>query len=320
MITIANKNYITTYFDVLCQLKEDSNKKLDFKYNYPNTMITCPEHKSGEESNPSCGVLIVGDGTTKEGTVHCFACGFVCTFEELILRHLSRGPLRLGIVYDWLQKNFTQEQERVVDIIVDRRRIKNKAVKYIQEEELATYRYTCDYMYERKLTDDIIEDYDIGYQAGYNHGGRKINCITMPVRDFDGNCLWVLRRNLQGGYIIPPNVVKPIYGWYELNKQVVDTLYVCEGVIDCLTLVSWGYNAISLLGLGSNYQASQIKSIPARTIVIALDGDSAGWDATYRLMHSKLLTTKIKSYITLPNNKDINNLTKHEFDILEQNR
>ena len=39
-----------------------------------NIMISCPYHKEGQESKPSCGIQRVSSDRSEAGTVHCFSC------------------------------------------------------------------------------------------------------------------------------------------------------------------------------------------------------------------------------------------------------
>ena len=62
--------------------------------------------------------------------------------------------------------------------------------KEITEEELDKYRYIHPYMYERGLTDEIIERFDIGYD-------RERKEITFPVRDIEGRCVFIAGRSTE---------------------------------------------------------------------------------------------------------------------------
>lgn len=70
------------------------------------------------------------------------------------------------------------------------------------------------------------------------------------------------------------------------TRQVV---FVCEGVIDALTAVQWGWRACAILGAGNagGPLATELTSrYPGRDLVLALDDDPAGQAATARLMAS----------------------------------
>ena len=110
-----------------------------------------------------------------------------------------------------------------------------------------------------------------------------------------------------------PNInPKPIYG---LDYLTGDEAIVCESIINALTCWSYGYQAVALLGTGSEYQIEKLKSLPQRKIILALDGDSAGYKGTKKI-YKALKDFKIVSILKVPEGKDINDLSKEEFEAL----
>ena len=84
--------------------------------------------------------------------------------------------------------------------------------------------------------------------------GYDINtdCITFPVRDKNGNCLFVARRSVNYKYFnYPQTVEKPVYGIYELYqlKKFPKEIYICESMIDCCYLWTFQRYAVALNGL-----------------------------------------------------------------------
>lgn len=285
-----------------------------------NTMICCPFHKDGQEKKPSMGIL------KKDGTCHCFACGWVGSLSELISNVFGYDDFgRYG--EKWLLKNYVSieiENRQDIDLDLSRKKKTNKKkVDYVSEEELDTYRYTHPYWAKRGITDEyIIELFDLGFDA-------KTNCITFPIRDIEGRCLFVARRNVQTKFFnYPKGVEKPLYGLYELlveqdkysdvNIQAYyDEIIVCESMIDALTCWQYGKYAVALNGLGNDLQFKQLRDLPCRTLIIATDNDEAGMKARERI--SKNVKNKIlKQYIFPEGKKDINDLSKEEFDNLTE--
>ena len=89
-------------------------------------------------------------------------------------------------------------------------------------------------------------------------------------------------------------------------------IFICESFFNALTLVKWGYNAIALMGTGSNYQYDLINKLPFRTIRICLDGDLAGRLGTKKLLEHIDKTKIVYSY-NMFEGKDVNDLTEQEF-------
>ena len=46
--------------------------------------IRCPYHKGGREKRPSMGILLEDKGTMEAGTCHCFTCGKVISFSDMV--------------------------------------------------------------------------------------------------------------------------------------------------------------------------------------------------------------------------------------------
>lgn len=308
------QNQLSANNITLLQKIKDSNTDI---------MVSCPFHADGQERRPSAGIR------KDDGLLHCFACGETRSLNEVISYCFGYEDFgKFG--WNWLLKNFTtisKEDRKDVKIDISRKGIAlhnadnkhsitdrdNQSVNYIGESELDKYRYYHPYMYKRKLTDDIIELFDIGYD-------KNTDCITFPVRDINGNCLFVARRSVKTKYFnYPQNAEKPLYGLYELYKTCKDLekieLVICESMLDALTVWVYGGFAIALNGLGSTGQLSQFNKLPCRKLILATDNDSAGRQARQRIklaVRNKILT----EYILPENRKDINELSKSEFENL----
>ncbi len=94
---------------------------------------------------------------------------------------------------NWLKNNFLgevlEERNLVIDLFRDAYP-KNPFYEHISEEELDSYRFVHPYMKTRKLSDKVIEMFDVGYD-------KDTECLTFPVKDINGNCLFIARRNVE---------------------------------------------------------------------------------------------------------------------------
>lgn len=272
-------------------------------------MVQCPYHSNGQEKKPSAGIK------KDTGQFHCFACNESHTLPEVISYCFGWNDV-LGIKgFEWLLKNFaTIAVERRKDINLDLdRHYKNSNIKYVTEQELDSYRYYHPYMYQRKLTNDVIELFDIGYD-------KDTECLTFPQYDIHGNVLFIARRSVNTKYFnYPEKVDKPLYGIYQLNKEyqmhrntTLDEVIICESMLDCLSCWVWGKKALALNGLGSENQFKLLNSLQCRKLILATDNDKRGLEARKRIrknIKNKLVT----EYIFPDNRKDINEMTKEEF-------
>ena len=284
-----------------------------FKDSGQDIMVCCPYHNNGQERRPSAGIR------KSDGKFHCFACNETHDLPEVISYCFGHINDKLGeFGWQWLLKNFStvtinERKDIKLNVSRDVSTIQNSA--YVSEEELERYRYIHPYMYKRKLTDEIIELFDIGYD-------KNTESITFPVKDINGNTLFVARRSVNTKFFnYPPFAIKPLYGLYELsvtNKLTKSTeLIVCESMLDALTCWVYGKPAVALNGLGDEYQFEQLRKLPCRKLILATDNDDAGMSARTKIkaaVRNKLIT----EYLLPTGKKDINELSKEEFDNLKE--
>lgn len=276
-----------------------------------NVMVSCPYHKGGQERRPSAGIH------KDTGTFHCFACGETHSLPEVISFCFGKEDDIVGAFgWTWLLKNFltiSVEDRRPIQLNLDRNR--DKPVQtFVSEEELDSYRQYHPYMWQRKMTPETVEIFDIGYDTA-------TKCLTFPVRDVNGNTLFIARRSVQSKFFNYPNgSVKPVYGLYELYhfaNPFPSAVIVCESMIDAITCWVYGKYAVALNGLGDELQFRQLENLPCRKLILATDNDSAGQKARARLranIRGKLIT----EYILPAGKKDINDLTEEEFNRLPE--
>lgn len=314
MFQIDNIFINAEIYDILMLLKTHLSLKginllQQIKPGRDNIQITCPNHANGQEKRPSCGIRTTSTNGAEVGQVHCFTCGYTVSLPTFISNCFGKQDFG-NYGKKWLLKHFSgidNTTNRKIDLNLNRTNFVKTKNDYVSEEELESYRYTHPYMYKRGLTDEIIEKYDIGYD-------KKTDCITMPIRDEKGRTLFFCRRSVKTKFFnYPEGVEKPIYGIYELPKDCKE-IVVCESVFNALTCVKYGKPAIAMLGTGNNYQFEQIKELPVRRIILGFDGDEAGDKAAERFR--KNVTNKIIHQYEIPRGKDINDLTKEEFDEL----
>lgn len=290
-----------------------------------NIQVCCPIHNQGQERNPSCGIITIKRKDYPAGTFNCFACGAKGSFEYFVSKCFQYEDPAFG--RKWLLDNFVQGdlyERPELPLDFSRPNILEKNIpqfEYISEEELASYRYYHPYMFQRKLTHEVIDKYDVGYQKDFRlvtineDGTRKIwppcECLTFPVKDKYGNCLFVSRRAIYSkNFYLPANMEKPVYGIYELPHGCEDVI-ICESVINALTCVGYGRPAVALFGTGNDHQIKQLNSLPIRHFILALDPDKAGNKGTWKLKYK--LKNKLLTKFIIPQGKDINDLTYDEF-------
>ena len=305
----------------------------------------CPFHNDGKEKKPSFGILLHDQyrngNKYPAGFGHCFTCSFAGSLTTTISKILETKDIRRSGI-DWLKENIPgfEIAEDDFDYLIPKEvsadivnkyainyinSLTNQKPVYVSEQELASYRLTVPYMYERRLTDDIIAKYDVGFDANFRPEGSKnpVPCITFPIRDINGNTVSFCRRSIKGKkFFMPKGIEKPVYGIYELPKNA-KSVVICESCFNCLTAVSYGYNAVALLGTGTESEISQLQRLGANEYVLCLDNDDAGHRGIKKLKKA-LSPIAIVWTVTIPpivdpqtgesKNRDVNDLTKEEFD------
>ena len=321
MIEINNNYIITDVYDILIELRRQLDINGIKRFNKiiktnNNLQTNCPFHKEGQEKKPSFGI------STKNGVGHCFGCGWVGSFSEMVSNLFGYDDFG-NFGNKWLVKNFLSVSvENRPDILSDfegrknenntfhnNRSIDRNNFPIITEQELDSYRYIHPYMYKRKLSDEIIDLFDIGYDS-------KTECITFPIRDINGNTLFIARRSVKTKFFhYPENVEKPVYGLYELSKikPYPNEIIVCESMLDCLYCWTMGKYAVALNGLGNDLQFKQLNSMTCRKFILATDMDEAGLKARNRIKKAlkNKLVTEYKWDINIA--KDINDMNKDYF-------
>lgn len=281
-----------------------------------NVQFSCPSHKNGQEKKPSCGMSLTptykGGRLIPAGTVHCFTCGYTASLPEFISHCF--GKQDAGMFGNrWLKKNYTAltvttRQPVTLNMARGRNVLKTEEKLIIPESVLDSYRYYHDYMYERKLTNEIIDLFDVGYD-------KKTQCITFPVKDLEGDVVFVQTRSVKTKfhhYAAGVNKTDYIYGAYEVLKYYPDAtdVVVCESIINALTLWTIGIPAVALMGVGGGRQYEILASLPFRCYTLALDPDPAGQEAMDKII-ARLKRKKVLFRYIYPDSRDINDLGEH---------
>ena len=308
MVVINDMILDATVQEILTLLQEELRLRgidllKDVRPTGDNIMVTCPIHKGGHETKPSCGIHV------HTGVVHCFTCGYSVSLPEFIGNCLGGGYFQ-GV--SWLQQNFYEvavENRKPIDLNLTRGQLKKEIHTYVPEMVLDQYRYFHPYVRGRKISDEVAIQFDVGWD-------KETNCITFPVRDKDGNCLFVARRAVETKWFnYPAGAHKPIYGLYEwIQAGKPKEVVICESIFNCLTCWSHGIPAFALNGTGSKDQLIELSMLPVRSYVLGLDPDDAGRKGCERIR--KACPNKLLYSLDYKDGRDLNDLENWEFDRL----
>ena len=310
---------------ILDRLIMDVNAKglLYFSNGYKDVngylMVQCPYHKNGQERRPSAQFR------KTDGLFYCFNCKEVHSLPAVISYVLDENGK------SWLLSNFDGSILDGENIVFDLPELETKREEkgYIDKSVLKKYRFTHPYMYERKLTLDVIRKFDIGYDEDFTlvttKNGKTIEkhvgeCITFPNKDEKGNICFIARRAIHTKFFhYPDGAEKIIYGLYEIYREMrkgveITEVYVCESMLDALVIWSWGKYAIALNGTGTKEQYEILKNSDLVYLILATDNDKAGRDAREKFREH--VTNKLIDeidYASYNGCKDINEFNKDQF-------
>lgn len=306
-----------------------------FRNNGNNVQTNCPFHKNGQERKPSFGVNGEIDkchcfacgwvGTIEEMISELYGYQddgkfgkrwLIKRFNTVeietrpnIMEGFNGRKINLpGGVYKSIETTSKGKSGEMGEVIQGNGDEKSGALEErdktviteITEEDLDKYRYIHPYMYERGLTDEIIERFDIGYD-------RERKEITFPVRDIEGRCVFIAGRSVKSKFFrLPKNLDKPVYLGYKFVSGRYKFAYITESFLNCLTCWKYDKPAMAMIGTGNQKQYEILNELPVREYILAFDPDEAGKKATERFR--KNVHGKIIKELVYPDNRDINDL------------
>lgn len=312
MRLIINKKVIETPIAIILdKLKSELHngllKEIGKEVN-DNIPITCPIHKNGKENKPSCFVYCRKDHSDVEyGRVHCFTCGYSANLPTFIGNCFGQAE-EFG--ENWLLNRFGGDTLNEVDYL-EPINLDTPKKTYLDESILNNYMYYHPYMWKRGLSKEVVDKFCIGFD-------KQHNAITFPIWDESNRLVMITSRNVSNKYFyIEEDKDKPVYLLNFINNYKLDKVYVCESQINALTLWTWGIPAIALIGTGSEHQYEILNRSGIRTYILCFDGDEAGDKGRARFLKN-IRKDVFVSYKKIPRGKDVNDLTKTQFEELEE--
>lgn len=308
-IKIRNKLITESVLNMLYQAKRElTNGKLSVidPKRGDNILITCPNsaHKGGKERHPSCQILADENCELEVGFAHCFTCGYNAPFSKVIADLFNESD-EFG--EEWLVERFgntfVEHVDILPEIILTPEREKRQ---YLDESILTEYDFYHPYMWQRKLSKEVVDEFRIGYD-------KQRDAITFPVYDEKHRLVMVTARSVgTKRFWIPEGVDKPVYLLYDVLEKHQDTVFVCESQINSLYLRSvLNVPSVCLFGTGSQKQYDILRKSGIRNYYLMFDGDSAGANGALRFRKNMPRDVFITD-VRLPAGKDVNDLSRDE--------
>lgn len=307
-LIIRNKIINTPLIEIIESIKKDTIYCQEFREMRENIVVACPFHKNGQERHPSCFINSSNDKDIPFGTYHCWSCGASGSLVSFVSKCKNCDTF---IAEEWLCNSFS---DIFADFIEEEPPLEKEKKTYLDMNVLNNFDYSnsvaLDYLInKRHLNKKVIDFFYIGCN-------RNNNSITFPLWDENGNLVGISERNIFTKWFeIPEIYPKPVYLLNAIKKFNYQTVYVAESQINALTLWGWGYPAIAMLGTGSEVQYEKLKKSGVRHFILCFDGDLAGDKALQRFKFH-MDDSVILSYKKIPRGKDVNDMSKDEFDSL----
>ena len=283
-----------------------------------------PDHK---DSNPSFAIR-------ENGVWSCFVCGtgsvfhFVqrmedCSFKEAIA-HVVK-------ITNYDSTATVDRSKNMIDLFNSTpKKIAEPKFKTLEEITLNPSFDNAEFHFDvaqKRVTMDMIKQYDIRYGT---EGYFKDHLIIPIV--MNGKCVSFFARDLAGTAKKPKKypLNAPIGSiLFNFDKaKTKDTVLIVEGILDCLKLLSWGYNAVALLGATLTDQKKYLLLKYFDNVHLCLDNDrkinkdgqvsNPGQKAAMLIADALKHEISVKN-ILLPTGKDPDDCTKEEFEIAYKN-
>lgn len=291
----------------------------------------CPFH---EDSSPSLVVY------THNQSWYCFGCdvgGDVFKFVELIekvpfaeaLQKLSSDTISTRRI---AQPSPIQSAAQSLIELTEEHFTLLTAAAEVYHAAIFAQPKVLEYLARRRIDLDLIRRYRIGYATGDDLAkyfrfrgwdpdiGEDLGLIG-PRGEFfrqrivvpeirDGKAIYLVGRKTQeyqkAKYLGIPGAPKPLYGG-DLVKGARE-VFVVEGPFDWLTLVSWGYASLALMG--SHVKDEMVDLLAdAERIYVVSHYDEAGQRVARQICEK--FEDRAHVVPPLPNAKDVNELASH---------
>lgn len=145
------------------------------------------------------------------------------------------------------------------------------------------------FLTDKGIRPETAESFQVGFYSG---SGFMKNCIAVRLHDVKGLPLGYMGRNLDpetssrfGKWKMPPRLPAKdvLYNFHRIEKQMQNFIVVTECPWSVMRLQQLNIPAVALLGVNLSVMRHSLL-VSAEKIIIMLDGDSAGRNATIKML------------------------------------
>lgn len=300
--TEVAKEYLESYVENITEHSAKGNRKA----------YVCPICGSGTGRNKTGAFTITKDGLKWK----CFACdrggdtldliGYVEDIDDYSAKVTRAGELFNLDIEDSAeyqkQDKTAQNTDTHINIQIDANTQANYATLYSEAHKRIK---ETDYPKKRGLSDEVLEQFHIGYIAEWRHPKAPESVPTSPRLIIPVTQTSYLARDTrenipdsQKTYAKAKVGSSDIFNGRAFIEDLDKPIFIVEGEIDALSIMEVGGVAV---GLGSTSNAKKLLEILEgkkleRPLILALDNDSRGRQAQEEL--KQLLQAKKIPYIT----------------------
>ena len=244
------------------------------------------------------------------GKYHCWSCNSAGSISKLIK---SKGGKELCVEYFSIINDIKETRYFDLNLFKDFENFTEtqylKLPKTFRKIDLTTCKNKSliNFLNNRKNTQDIIDNYNIGYTTWDEEDWSWRDRIVFPSYNSVGDLNYYVGRNFKEtdkrNKYKNCDVDKYSIIVHEDKIQWDADIYLVEGIIDCI----YFNNSISLLGKTINTESElflKLKEKANANIIIVLDGDTTDTEIKkiYKILNIGRLKDKIK-YIRLGSNE-----------------
>lgn len=303
-----------------------------------NYVAICPFHN---DTNPSLSI------NKDKQIFKCFVCNeagnvfsFIHKYKNIpYMNAVKEVADMVGIEFKLNDSKPTKVVNKKIQVLYDI--IKDATLFY--KNNLFTSQSALLYCQNRNLTNDIINNFNIGFSSdqyrvikflqakGYlkediyrsgialdNNGeliDRFANRLIFPISDLNGNIVAfsgrIIEKSDMAKYVNSPETeifVKgnTLYNYYNALPSIKKNkkMYICEGYMDCIALNKIGFNnTIALMGTAFTKEHLKVLKFLGVEIVLVLDGDNPG-NINASKLANELLLLQIDVKV-IPSYKDV---------------
>lgn len=284
---------------------DGTGRRLKVQDGVTQVQVTCPFHKGGWESHPSCTMrtdVRAPELKAAPGVFYCFQCG-----ETGWLAHYVAGWLgseRLGEAwcrqYGWTRDAKATEPPPP------------PPPPNVLGGEVWEGATTSPYLEGRGIAPAIVRLFEVR---------ETPEGVRFPVRDEQGRVVgWQLRGLRKKFFENAPGWEKryTLYGLWQWQAAGVTTMVICESIIDALTLWSDGHPAVALCGASvSERQWALISRSGCRHAICATDADAPG-ERVWARMQTWKRQMRVSRWPFAPGEHDVNSQTPERREICWQ--